>query len=329
MAEPFRLEEGTLRTGISIGLVFGGRSPGLTPEVLLAQADVALCHCQAAGRRAVLPVSSGYEPGAGGAAAAGGRSRRGFGAAGDVSAFPAAMRGQWQPARVRGAAALAPPRARVSSARRNSSPLPSAPAISAPSGCSCWRKPAARRCCWPAHLRVAVNLSAVQLAMIRCSIPIKSILARTGLPPQRLELEITESVLIEDAARVGALLQAMHEFGLELAIDDFGTGYSNLSSSARFLRRTAQDRPLLHLRPARQFAMRPALCGRLPGWAMRWAWRCWPKAWKRKPNCAWCRPWAATRCRAITSPARCRRPISLPGWSAARRRVCPVLALMA
>ena len=82
---------------------------------------------------------------------------------------------------------------------------------------------------WPANLHVAVNISAVQLRDDTLFQSIKTILARTGLPPRRLELEITESTLIEDTARVSALLREMHEFGLELAIDDFGTGYSNLS----------------------------------------------------------------------------------------------------
>ena len=82
---------------------------------------------------------------------------------------------------------------------------------------------------WPADLRVAVNISAVQLRDDALFAAIKAILACTGLPPHRLELEITESTPIEDMARVGAVLREMHEFGLELAIDDFGTGYSNLS----------------------------------------------------------------------------------------------------
>jgi len=53
-------------------------------------------------------------------------------------------------------------------------------------------------------------------------------LERTGLPPHRLELEITESVLIEDSAAVHAILKELRDFGIGVALDDFGTGFASL-----------------------------------------------------------------------------------------------------
>jgi EAL domain-containing protein (putative c-di-GMP-specific phosphodiesterase class I) len=58
-------------------------------------------------------------------------------------------------------------------------------------------------------------------------------LADTGFPPDRLRLEITESVLMDDAAAAGQILHRLREEGIRVAIDDFGTGYSSLSSLHR------------------------------------------------------------------------------------------------
>jgi diguanylate cyclase (GGDEF)-like protein/PAS domain S-box-containing protein len=82
---------------------------------------------------------------------------------------------------------------------------------------------------WPAHLRVAVNLSAVQFGQRDLVGQVAAILARTGLSAQRLELEITESLLIEDSATARNALQALRQLGVRIALDDFGTGYSSLA----------------------------------------------------------------------------------------------------
>lgn len=81
---------------------------------------------------------------------------------------------------------------------------------------------------------VAVNVSAVQLADPQFVQLVQSVLESTGLPARRLELEITESIFIEDTAAALRQLHALHAIGVRIALDDFGTGYSSLSYLCRF-----------------------------------------------------------------------------------------------
>ncbi|MFO1195497.1 MAG: EAL domain-containing protein [Burkholderiaceae bacterium] len=83
-------------------------------------------------------------------------------------------------------------------------------------------------------LRVAVNVSARQLQGTLLFEQVSRSLVRSGLDPARLELEITESLLMEDAPAAIDLLDRLKHLGLRLAIDDFGTGYSSLSYLRRF-----------------------------------------------------------------------------------------------
>jgi CheY-like chemotaxis protein len=75
---------------------------------------------------------------------------------------------------------------------------------------------------------VAVNLSARQLLAPQLIVTLQSILSYTELPPERVAIEITESVLLTDLAAASAALGALKTLGLRIAIDDFGTGYSSL-----------------------------------------------------------------------------------------------------
>lgn len=85
------------------------------------------------------------------------------------------------------------------------------------------------------HLRVAVNLSGRQLRQPHLHRRIIQILCDTHLNPRLLELELTESILIEDVELAAQRLQALKAIGVQIAIDDFGTGYSSLSLLHRFL----------------------------------------------------------------------------------------------
>ena len=82
---------------------------------------------------------------------------------------------------------------------------------------------------WPRPLTIAVNLSPIQFRHGDLAGLIHSILLETGLPAQRLELEITEGVLVEDFNRALAILRRLKALGVRVAMDDFGTGYSSLS----------------------------------------------------------------------------------------------------
>jgi EAL domain-containing protein (putative c-di-GMP-specific phosphodiesterase class I) len=81
---------------------------------------------------------------------------------------------------------------------------------------------------------VAVNLSAHQLRDPGLVADVHAALARAGLPPDRLTLEITESILVEDPDAAVEQLRALKGLGVRVAIDDFGTGYSSLSYLTRF-----------------------------------------------------------------------------------------------
>lgn len=81
---------------------------------------------------------------------------------------------------------------------------------------------------WPAHLVIAVNLSPLQLSDPTLVDSVISILAETGFPPHRLELEITESALVGDVSMAQDIVRALKAMGMRIALDDFGTGYSSL-----------------------------------------------------------------------------------------------------
>jgi diguanylate cyclase len=82
---------------------------------------------------------------------------------------------------------------------------------------------------WPNPLLIAVNLSSVQFRYGDLPTTVHAILLETGLSPRRLELEITESVLIDDLPRAVSMLRRLKTLGVRIAMDDFGTGYSSLS----------------------------------------------------------------------------------------------------
>jgi diguanylate cyclase (GGDEF)-like protein len=87
---------------------------------------------------------------------------------------------------------------------------------------------------WPAHVRIAVNVSPIQFRSETLSLKVATILAETGLDPRRLELEITEAVLIADDDAALATLNQLRALGVHIALDDFGTGYSSLQYLQRF-----------------------------------------------------------------------------------------------
>jgi diguanylate cyclase (GGDEF)-like protein len=87
---------------------------------------------------------------------------------------------------------------------------------------------------WPDHIKVAVNVSPAQFKSQTLALKVAAALAASGLSPDRLELEITEAVLIRDDEAAFTTLHELRQLGVRIALDDFGTGYSSLSYLQRF-----------------------------------------------------------------------------------------------
>jgi EAL domain-containing protein (putative c-di-GMP-specific phosphodiesterase class I) len=95
------------------------------------------------------------------------------------------------------------------------------------------------------HLRIAVNVSGRQVAEPGLAAEIEAALATSGIAPERLVLELTETVLMQDVDETAARLHEIRQLGPEIAVDDFGTGYSSLQYLLRL--------PLDSLKVARTF----------------------------------------------------------------------------
>lgn len=91
------------------------------------------------------------------------------------------------------------------------------------------RKACQEASAWPEDIEIAVNLSPVQFKGAQLVGVVQAALTASGLAPGRLELEVTESVLLEDSDATLAILHQLHALGVRIALDDFGTGYSSLS----------------------------------------------------------------------------------------------------
>ncbi|WP_182084938.1 EAL domain-containing protein [Aureimonas sp. ME7] len=87
---------------------------------------------------------------------------------------------------------------------------------------------------WPANLSLSVNLSPVQVKNEGLVQTVRQILRSTGLAPERLQLEVTESLFLDDADGVLSTLEQLRKLGLVISMDDFGTGYSSLGYLSRF-----------------------------------------------------------------------------------------------
>jgi diguanylate cyclase (GGDEF)-like protein len=87
---------------------------------------------------------------------------------------------------------------------------------------------------WPGDYVVAVNVSPLQFKADTLLTTVSAVLERTGLAPERLELEITEGALLDDTDNVLATLHALRDLGVRISMDDFGTGYSSLSYLQKF-----------------------------------------------------------------------------------------------
>lgn len=87
---------------------------------------------------------------------------------------------------------------------------------------------------WPEPHKIAVNVSGLQLSQVELVDLVKMVLFQSGLAPERLELEVTETAIIADKKRALATLRQIRDMGVSIAIDDFGTGYSSLETLRSF-----------------------------------------------------------------------------------------------
>jgi diguanylate cyclase (GGDEF)-like protein len=228
MSEPFDLDGHQAVIGTSVGIAVGP-SDGLKPDRLLRNADLALYRAKGDGRgtfrffeaamdlqmqtrrimerdlRKALPAGEFelyYQPVVNLAS-------------GDISGFEALLR--WNHPEQ----GLVSPAAFI--------PLAEETGFIVPMGEWVIRQACATAAQWPGDLSVAVNISAAQFRNPGLMQVIVGALATSGLQPTRLEIEITETVLLQNRETTLAVLHQLRELGIRIAMDDFGTGYSSLT----------------------------------------------------------------------------------------------------
>jgi diguanylate cyclase (GGDEF)-like protein len=96
------------------------------------------------------------------------------------------------------------------------------------------RRACAEAAAWPSDVKIAVNLSPIQFKSKNLLPSVLSALAYSGLSPNRLELEITETILLQDSDATLETLHKLRDLGVKISMDDFGTGYSSLSYLRKF-----------------------------------------------------------------------------------------------
>ncbi|RWC72340.1 MAG: EAL domain-containing protein [Mesorhizobium sp.] len=233
IAKPFRDKSREMHVGVSLGIaVFP--ADGRDADTLLKNADTALYRAKSEGRN----LYRFFEPGMDAVV----QARRAL----EVDLETALPRQEFdldfQPimniasGEIIGAEALmrwhSPARGKV--APDDFIPVAEETGLIVPLGEWALRKACATAASWPPGLRIAVNVSAVQLKSSGFARAVISALAFSGVPAGQLELEITETVLMDESKAVLKTLRQLRELGIRIALDDFGTGYSSLGYLRRF-----------------------------------------------------------------------------------------------
>tara|TARA_B100000378_G_scaffold121229_1_gene97733 strand:+ start:160 stop:2478 length:2319 start_codon:yes stop_codon:yes gene_type:complete len=228
ITEPFRIEGQNLNISTSVGVAFH-RGPGGASDDLLRQADLALYAAKARGRACFAEFEPWME------------ERERERAALEADLRVAIKEGQFalhfQPlvnidtAEVAGFEALVRwehPRLGVVMPGEFI-PIAEDTGLIVPLGEWIMRNAIMQAACWPDNQRVAINLSPIQMRSPRLMAQVVTAIAHTGIDPSRIELEITENVLMQDSEANVALLYKLRELGVRISLDDFGTGYSSLN----------------------------------------------------------------------------------------------------
>ncbi|AWN50684.1 EAL domain-containing protein [Methylobacterium sp. 17Sr1-1] len=243
IGRPIRLGDQSVEIGASIGIA-ASPADGTDEETLVRRADLALYKAKAEGRNAARAFDPAmdlalaerrqretdlrraiardelvlhYQP-----QVRPGQGRRSPGPAfgGTLVGFEALVR--WRhPSR-----GLVPPGAFI--------PLAEETGLVVPLGEWVLRAACGEAAGWARPLTIAVNLSPRQFQQVDLPERVLAILTETGLPPERLEIEVTETVIINDMARALSVLRRLKSLGIRIAMDDFGTGYSSLATLQAF-----------------------------------------------------------------------------------------------
>jgi len=233
VAEPFDLDGSKLGVGVSIGIALAPQD-GLDPDELLRKADLALYRTKSRGRNgssffdaAMLAAADARHQLAGELRDALARDEFELHYQPVIDLATRAPCGAEALVRWRHPAkGLIPPDRFI--------PLAEDTGLILDLGAWIVRKACADAAAWPAHYRLAVNLSPVQFRRGDLYDLVVNALADSGLTADRLEIEITESVLLDRDANCHVLLQQLRDLGISIAVDDFGTGFSSLGYITSF-----------------------------------------------------------------------------------------------
>ncbi len=232
LSRPYEVDQHTLHVGASVGLALGPRD-GRTAEMLIRSADLALYQAKDAGRG----VFRTYQPQLHSEA----EERRLLEMALRKAIENGEMHLDYQPVVDAGTGGLVgfeallrwthPELGPVSPAKFI--PLAEDARLIEPIGEWVMRAACREAATWPSHIRVAVNVSPDQLHNVNFVTVVTSALANSGLPAERLDLEVTESVFMHEGPGAVKTLERILDLGVRLSLDDFGTGYSSLGYLSR------------------------------------------------------------------------------------------------
>jgi len=229
LGQPFALQDGPVaQVGVSIGIAFAWGAKDGDADALVRRADVALYQAKADGRGRFHVFDPGLDAHIQARALLEGELRQAIArdalrpyfqplvdmASGRLIGFE--MLARW-PHPTRG---IVPPGEFI--------PVAEESGLIGPMTEGLLRRACRAAAAWPPDTFIACNLSPLQLRDRRLPAAVQAILTETGLPPHRLELEITESALVGDVELARDLLGKLKALGVRLALDDFGTGYSSL-----------------------------------------------------------------------------------------------------
>jgi diguanylate cyclase (GGDEF)-like protein/PAS domain S-box-containing protein len=232
IAAPIRSDVGDLEVGVSIGVAVSP-ADGSTPDELLRAADTALYRSKHNGRGTYCFFANEMNDRVTASRRMIEEMRRGIAAGEFYLDFQPRFDARTQS--IRSAEALVrwahPQRGRIGP--DDFIPLAEKSGLILPLGDWVLQTACEAAVQWP-DIGVSVNVSPVQFRDGRLVQRVKEVLSGAGLAPERLEIEITEGVLMDDAEGASVVLRELKDLGVQLAIDDFGTGYASLSSLRSF-----------------------------------------------------------------------------------------------